>query len=51
LASRGVRIDVLVNNAGVGLYGLLEEEDPAALDRMVQLNVSALTVLTSPATT
>jgi short-subunit dehydrogenase len=46
LASTGVRIDVLVNNAGVGLYGALEEQDPAELDRMVQLNVSALTTLT-----
>jgi short-subunit dehydrogenase len=46
LASRGARIDVLVNNAGVGLYGALEEQDPTELDRMVQLNVSALTTLT-----
>jgi len=46
VSSRGVRIDVLVNNAGVGLYGALEEQDPAELDRMVQLNVSALTTLT-----
>lgn len=42
----GARIDVLVNNAGVGLYGAVEEQDPAELDRMVQLNVSALTTLT-----
>jgi short-subunit dehydrogenase len=46
LASRGARIDVLINNAGVGLYGAVEEQDPAELDRMVQLNVSALTTLT-----
>jgi uncharacterized protein len=46
LASTGVRIDVLVNNAGVGLYGPVEDQDPAELDRMVQLNVSALTTLT-----
>jgi uncharacterized protein len=46
VASRGARIDVLVNNAGVGLYGALEEQDPAELDRMVRLNVSALTTLT-----
>ena len=41
----GARIDVLINNAGVGLYGAVEEQDPAELDRMVQLNVSALTTL------
>jgi len=46
VSSRGIRIDVLVNNAGVGLYGALEKQDPAELDRMVQLNVSALTTLT-----
>ena len=46
LVLAGVRIDVLVNNAGVGLYGAVEEQDPAELDRMVQLNVSALTTLT-----
>jgi short-subunit dehydrogenase len=46
LASRGVRIDGLINNAGVGLYGALDEQDPVELDRMVQLNVSALTTLT-----
>jgi short-subunit dehydrogenase len=45
-ASRGARIDVLVNNAGVGLYGAVEEQDPTELDRMVQLNVAALTTLT-----
>lgn len=42
----GARIDVLINNAGVGLYGAVEQQDPAELDRMVQLNVSALTTLT-----
>jgi short-subunit dehydrogenase len=46
LAATRVRIDVLVNNAGVGLYGAVDRQDPAELDRMVQLNVSALTTLT-----
>jgi short-subunit dehydrogenase len=46
LTETGARIDVLVNNAGVGLYGPVAEQDPAELDRMVQLNVSALTTLT-----
>src|SRR5262245_15869618 len=39
-------IDVLINNAGVGLYGLAHDQDPDALDAMVQLNVAALTTLT-----
>jgi uncharacterized protein len=42
----GTTIDILVNNAGTGLYGLLHEQDPNELDRMVQLNVAALTTLT-----
>jgi len=46
LTAAGITIDVLVNNAGTGLYGLLAEQDPDELDRMLQLNVAALTVLT-----
>ncbi len=46
LTAAGVAIDVLVNNAGVGLYGPLEEQDPERLERMLQLNVAALTALT-----
>jgi short-subunit dehydrogenase len=45
VASRGISVDVLVNNAGVGLYGALENQDPAELDAMVHLNVGALTTL------
>lgn len=39
-------IDVLINNAGVGLYGIFDEQDPDELDQMVQLNIAALTTLT-----
>jgi uncharacterized protein len=46
LTKAGIAVDILVNNAGVGLYGPLEEQDPDKLDRMVQLNVAALTTLT-----
>jgi short-subunit dehydrogenase len=46
LTAAGIAIDVLVNNAGVGLYGLLEEQDPEDLERMLQLNMAALTTLT-----
>jgi short-subunit dehydrogenase len=41
-----VPIDVLVNNAGAGVYGLLAEQDEDALTRMLELNVTALTTLT-----
>jgi short-subunit dehydrogenase len=46
LMATDVAIDVLVNNAGVGLYGLLQEQDPEALERMLQLNMATLTTLT-----
>ena len=46
LTAAGIAIDVLVNNAGVGLYGPLQEQDPEELDRMLQLNMAALTTLT-----
>jgi short-subunit dehydrogenase len=46
VAAAGIEIDVLVNNAGVGLYGLVQDQDPDALERMLQLNMLALTTLT-----
>ena len=46
LAERGVRVDVLVNNAGFGLFGQLHETDPARTAQQIQLNVVALTELT-----
>jgi short-subunit dehydrogenase len=42
----GGTVDVLVNNAGTGLYGPVQDQDPGQLARMVELNVTALTVLT-----
>lgn len=36
------RIDVLVNNAGVGYFGSLEESDDAAVRRMFDINVFGL---------
>jgi uncharacterized protein len=46
LGATAERLDILVNNAGVGLYGRLDERALAEIDRMVQLNVAALTALT-----
>ncbi len=38
-------IDMLINNAGYGMYDYFERQDAAALNRMVQLNVvSAMTL-------
>jgi NAD(P)-dependent dehydrogenase (short-subunit alcohol dehydrogenase family) len=36
------RIDVLVNNAGVGYFGAVEESDEAAVRRMFEINVFGL---------
>jgi hypothetical protein len=47
LAAAGVRVDVLVNNAGVGLpAGPFHEADPATLTAMLDLNIVALTEMT-----
>jgi uncharacterized protein len=46
LASRGLVIDVLINNAGFGAAGSFDESDPTCLARMLQLNVVSLTELT-----
>ncbi len=42
----GQTIDVLVNNAGFGLHGSFVTEDPARLEDMLDLNVTALVSIT-----
>lgn len=42
----GHRVDVLVNNAGVGHFGTFETQDEGRLAQMLRLNVEALTLLT-----
>lgn len=46
LRERALAIDLLVNNAGIGLHGTFAENDPEAQLRLLQLNVVALTALT-----
>ncbi len=46
LRAWGVRLDVLVNNAGFGAVGLFEEMDPAMLREMIAVNVTSLVHLT-----
>jgi len=43
----GVEIELLVNSAGMSSRGLIVESDPALLRRLVDLNVGALTELTT----
>lgn len=47
LDGRGEQIDVLVNNAGFGDYGLLHEREWSKLERMLELNVVSATFLLS----
>lgn len=47
LEREGVEVDVLVNNAGVGLMGPAVGLDPAAVEGMLGLNVVSLTTLSA----
>lgn len=46
IASRGVVIELLVNNAGFGVVGEVDEADVDRLLELIRLNISALTELT-----
>ena len=46
LDEAGVVVDVLVNNAGIGIHGPFASSDPERLERPLQLNVLGLTRLT-----
>jgi short-subunit dehydrogenase len=46
IASRGLVVDVLVNNAGLGALGRFDRIDPARIGEVVQVNIVALTELT-----
>lgn len=41
-----IKIDVLVNNAGLGDFGQFAQSDIAKIDTMIELNINALTKLT-----
>jgi short-subunit dehydrogenase len=46
LATRGIAVDALVNNAGFGVYGLFAETPLEKELEMIQVNIAALTHLT-----
>ena len=46
LLDNGASPDLLINNAGMGDYGRFVESDWEKLDKMIQLNITALTHLT-----
>src|SRR5205807_10160546 len=41
-----IDIDILINNAGLGDYGSFATSDPERNDRIIQVNIAALTKLT-----
>jgi uncharacterized protein len=45
--AHGIEVDVLVNNAGVGMMGVFDRADPERLAAMIELNVTSLTLLTA----
>lgn len=44
--AKGIEVDVLVNNAGIGMMGFLDRADAAKTAFMIELNVTSLTLLT-----
>jgi hypothetical protein len=46
LAEKEIQIDVLINNAGFGDFADFADADPAVLQDMIDLNISAVTQLT-----
>jgi uncharacterized protein len=45
----GGAVDILVNNAGAALTGAFQAADPAAIEQLIKLNVTAPTLLASAA--
>ena len=46
IETRGMNVDVLINNAGLGDNGRFDRSDPLRVSEMLQVNVVALTELT-----
>lgn len=46
LQTKGAAVHALVNNAGVGSFGLFADSDLTVLERLLQLNMNSLAVLT-----
>jgi len=44
--SKGITVNILVNDAGQGQYGKFVEQDIHRLQDIIQLNINSLTVLT-----
>lgn len=47
LQARGLSVDIVVNNAGIGVHGDIADTDLATVTTQIQLNVTALAELTA----
>lgn len=45
--AKGIRVDVLINNAGYGEHGAVVESDPMTFSNMIDLNINTLTALST----
>ena len=46
IASRGIQVELLINNAGFGFVGTIDETDADRMQQLIRLNMAALTALT-----
>jgi short-subunit dehydrogenase len=46
VASRGIEVELLINNAGFGFVGTADDTQPQRMMEMIRLNIAALTELT-----
>ncbi len=47
IEKEGLRVNILINNAGIGIEGPLESYSKEAIDHIIFLNIRALTLLTT----
>ncbi|MCA9031015.1 MAG: SDR family oxidoreductase [Planctomycetaceae bacterium] len=46
LGNEGLQVDILINNAGFGMWSRCEHTNPNQVDNMLQLNINVLALLT-----
>ena len=46
IAAKGIQVELLINNAGFGFVGTIDETDAERMQQMLRLNIAALTELT-----
>jgi short-subunit dehydrogenase len=46
IAAKGIQIELLINNAGFGWVGVVDETEVSRMQRLIQLNVASLVELT-----